>query len=77
MLMNCSSVKRPKSDSIGGLMANWEKVYQHSKPAASTASLAVSSTGDNNEDRLQSQIIGEFHKIDDVEVVKEHPIIEG
>ncbi|KAK0432100.1 uncharacterized protein EV420DRAFT_1655980 [Desarmillaria tabescens] len=70
MLTKFSPVKHPKSNSIGGLMSNWEKVYQQSDPMASTTSLAASSTGDN-EDENQPQAIGEFHEVDDVEIVRE------
>ncbi len=53
---------------MGGLVANWEKMYKRSKPAASTTSLATSGAGDNT-DELLTQATGEFAKDEDVDMI--------
>ncbi|SJL14072.1 uncharacterized protein ARMOST_17527 [Armillaria ostoyae] len=65
-----ASAKRSKSDSIGGLVANWEKMYQQSAPAASTTSLALSGRGDETEDNNENPP-GAFDHDEDVETLKE------
>ncbi|KAK0227355.1 hypothetical protein EDD85DRAFT_957974 [Armillaria nabsnona] len=55
---------------IGGLVANWDKIYQQSAPTASVTSLALSGRGDKTEDNFKNPP-GEFEHDEDVEMVKE------
>ncbi|KAK0441371.1 hypothetical protein EV421DRAFT_1736829 [Armillaria borealis] len=59
--------KRSKSDSIRGLVANWEKMYQQSAPTTSTTSLASSAQGGETE----ADPPGEFDHDEDVDAIKE------
>ncbi len=68
--MHYRSVKRSKSDSIDGLIANWDKIYQQSALTASVTSLALSGRGDETEDNFENPP-GEFEHGEDVEMVKE------
>ncbi|KAK0499095.1 hypothetical protein EDD18DRAFT_1350528 [Armillaria luteobubalina] len=61
-----SLTKHPKSDSIGGLAANWEKAYHRSKVSANVPS----NTKEDIQEQSESELLGEFAQDEDAEVLK-------
>ncbi|SJL10864.1 uncharacterized protein ARMOST_14259 [Armillaria ostoyae] len=64
------AAKCPKAANVRGLVANWEKMYNCSEPAASTTSLATTNGVGDDTDDLSIQPTGEFSKDEDLRVVK-------
>ncbi|KAK0454512.1 hypothetical protein EV421DRAFT_1729696 [Armillaria borealis] len=69
-LKSIRAAKCPKAANVGGLVANWEKMYKRSEPAASTTSLATTNGVGDDTDDLSIQPTGEFSKDEDPRVVK-------
>ncbi|KAK0439301.1 uncharacterized protein EV420DRAFT_1486398 [Desarmillaria tabescens] len=64
------SAKHLKSESIGGLITNWQKVYKGSDPSTSVTSLATSNGGDEVQEITESPTPGEFAEDESADAVK-------